>query len=119
MDWLVARNAVIVRGKKVVHIPHKDKTLVVKGDGTQVTEKEPTGKRVEDVSVIRDFPKVFLDDLTRLPPPRQVEFKIDMAPGATPVTLASYRLAPSEMKELSDQLQELSEKGFIRPSSSP
>ncbi|GKF80208.1 hypothetical protein Tco_0238810 [Tanacetum coccineum] len=54
-----------------------------------------------------------------IPPTRQVEFQIDLIPGAAPIARAPYRLAPSEMKELSDQLQELSEKGFIRPSSSP
>ncbi|GKD20645.1 putative reverse transcriptase domain-containing protein, partial [Tanacetum coccineum] len=54
-----------------------------------------------------------------LPHTRQVEFHIDLVPGATPVARAPYRLALSEMKELADQLQELSEKGFIRPSSSP
>ncbi|GKG42354.1 hypothetical protein Tco_0476652, partial [Tanacetum coccineum] len=50
---------------------------------------------------------------------RPVEFQIDFIPGSTPVARAPYRLAPSEMKELSEQLQELSDKGFIRPSSSP
>nr|GEV30325.1 putative reverse transcriptase domain-containing protein [Tanacetum cinerariifolium] len=74
---------------------------------------------MEDVPVIRDFPKVFPDDLPGLPPPRQVEFQIDLIPGAAPVTRAPYWLAPSEMKELAKQLKELSEKGFIRPSSSP
>nr|GFA95898.1 putative reverse transcriptase domain-containing protein [Tanacetum cinerariifolium] len=54
-----------------------------------------------------------------LPPPRKVEFKIELIPGAAPVARAPYRLAPSELKEFSDQLKELSEKGFIRPSSSP
>ncbi|GKG17289.1 hypothetical protein Tco_0362246, partial [Tanacetum coccineum] len=54
-----------------------------------------------------------------LPPTRQVEFQIDLMPGVAPVTRAPYRLAPSEMKELSKQLQELPDKGFIRPSSSP
>ncbi|GJW53278.1 putative reverse transcriptase domain-containing protein [Tanacetum coccineum] len=58
-------------------------------------------------------------DLPGLPPTRQVEFKIDLIPGAAPVARAPYRLAPSEMKELSEQLKELSDKGFIRPSSSP
>ncbi|GJU04096.1 putative reverse transcriptase domain-containing protein [Tanacetum coccineum] len=62
---------------------------------------------------------VFVEDLPGIPPTRQVEFQIDLIPGATPVAWAPYRLALSEMKELSDQLQELSEKGFIRPSSSP
>ncbi|GJS49340.1 putative reverse transcriptase domain-containing protein [Tanacetum coccineum] len=76
-------------------------------------------KRLEDVPIVRDFPKVFPKDLPGLPPTRQVEFQIDLMPGAAPVARAPYRLAPSEMKELSEQLQELSDKGFIRPSSSP
>ncbi|GJS32255.1 putative reverse transcriptase domain-containing protein [Tanacetum coccineum] len=63
--------------------------------------------------------EVFPEDLPGLPPTRQVEFQIDLVPGAAPVARAPYRLAPSEMKELSEQLKELSDKGFIRPSSSP
>ncbi|GJW06153.1 putative reverse transcriptase domain-containing protein [Tanacetum coccineum] len=63
--------------------------------------------------------EVFPEDLPGLPPTRQVEFQIDLVPGAAPVARALYRLAPSEMEELSTQLQELSDKGFIRPSSSP
>ncbi|GKF93583.1 hypothetical protein Tco_0283283 [Tanacetum coccineum] len=63
--------------------------------------------------------EVFPDELPRLPPPRQVEFRIDLIPDVAPVARAPYRLAPSEMKELSKQLQELSDKGFIRPSLSP
>ncbi|GJW33759.1 putative reverse transcriptase domain-containing protein [Tanacetum coccineum] len=69
--------------------------------------------------MICNFPEVFPDDFPGLPPPRQVEFRIDLVPGAAPVARAPYRLAPSELKELSDQLKELLEKGFIRPSSSP
>ncbi|GJY99887.1 putative reverse transcriptase domain-containing protein [Tanacetum coccineum] len=89
----------------------------------QVTKKE-TGdkseeKRLEDVPTVRDFSKVFPEDLPGLPPTRQVEFQIDLVPGAAPVARAPYRLAPSELQELSTQLQELSDKGFIRPSSSP
>ncbi|GJT53620.1 putative reverse transcriptase domain-containing protein [Tanacetum coccineum] len=84
-----------------------------------VTEKETSERRLEDVPIICDFPKVFPDDLSGLPLPRHVEFRIDLVPGAAPVACAPYRLAPSEPKELSDQLKELSEKGFIRPSSSP
>ncbi|GJY99294.1 putative reverse transcriptase domain-containing protein [Tanacetum coccineum] len=99
MDWLVEQDAVIVCGKKVVHISVKNKTLVVEGD--------------------KDFPKVFPDDLPGLPPPRQVEFKIELMPGDAPVARTPYRLAPSKMKELADQLQELLEKGIIRPSLSP
>ncbi|GKF54978.1 hypothetical protein Tco_0165318, partial [Tanacetum coccineum] len=61
-------------------------------------------KRLEDVPIVRDFPKVFPEDLPGLPPTRQVEFQIDMMPSAVPVARAPYRLAPSKMKELSEQL---------------
>ncbi|GJR92213.1 putative reverse transcriptase domain-containing protein [Tanacetum coccineum] len=86
---------------------------------TKETEDKSGEKRLEDVPIVRDFPEVFPKDLPGLPPTRQVEFQIDLMPGAAPVARAPYRLAPSEMKELSEQLQELSDKGFIRPSSSP
>nr|GEW27067.1 putative reverse transcriptase domain-containing protein [Tanacetum cinerariifolium] len=89
----------------------------------QVTSKKDADKseekRLEDVSIIQKFPKVFLEDFLGLPPARQVEFQIDLVPGAAPIARASYRLAPAEMQELSTQLQELSDRGFIRPSSSP
>ncbi|GKC93949.1 hypothetical protein Tco_1159391, partial [Tanacetum coccineum] len=84
-----------------------------------VTEKISKEKQLEDVPIIRNFPKVFPDDLPGLPLPRQVEFRIDLVPGVAPVARAPYHLTPSEMRELSIQLQELLEKGFIRPSSSP
>ncbi|GKA78179.1 hypothetical protein Tco_0784716 [Tanacetum coccineum] len=76
-------------------------------------------KRLEDVPIVRDFLKKFPEDLPGIPPARQVEFQIDLVPSAAPVARALYRLAPSEMKELAEQLQELSDKGFIRPNSSP
>ncbi|GJT28496.1 putative reverse transcriptase domain-containing protein [Tanacetum coccineum] len=82
-------------------------------------EDKSEKKRLEDVPIVQDFPEVFPEDLSGLPPTRQVEFQIDLVPGAAPVARAPYRLAPSEMKELSEQLKELSDKGFIRPSSSP
>ncbi|GJW42402.1 putative reverse transcriptase domain-containing protein [Tanacetum coccineum] len=77
------------------------------------------GKRLEDVPIVKDFPEVFPEDLLGIPPARQVEFQIDLVPGAARVAWAPYRVAPSKMKELAEQLQELSDKGFIRPSSSP
>ncbi|KAD7116963.1 hypothetical protein E3N88_04231 [Mikania micrantha] len=66
-----------------------------------------------------EYPEVFPEDLPGLPPARPVEFLIDLVPGATPIAKSPYRLAPSEMQELSNQLQELLDKGFIRPSYSP
>ncbi|GJT19478.1 putative reverse transcriptase domain-containing protein [Tanacetum coccineum] len=70
------------------------------------------GKQLKDVPIVRDFPEVFPKDLPGLPSARLVEFHIDLIPGAAPVARAPYRLAPSEMKELSEQLQELSDEGF-------
>ncbi|GJR70456.1 hypothetical protein Tco_0016521 [Tanacetum coccineum] len=122
----------------VVRIPYENKTLIVEGDKggsrlkviscikarkyveqgchlflAHVTKKKSKEKRLEDVSVICNFPEVFPKELAGLPPPRQVEFRIDLVPGAALVARTPYRLAPSEMKELSVQLQELLEKGFI------
>ncbi|KAJ9553104.1 hypothetical protein OSB04_017149 [Centaurea solstitialis] len=86
---------------------------------TYVIDTKLEKKEVADVDVVREFPDVFPEDLPGLPPKRQVEFHIDLTPGASPIARAPYRLAPTEMKEMMTQLQELSEKGFIRPSSSP
>ncbi|GKG63286.1 hypothetical protein Tco_0640781, partial [Tanacetum coccineum] len=58
-------------------------------------------KQLEDVPIVQEFPKVFLEDLPRLPPARQVEFQIDLVLGAAPVAQAPYRLSPAEMQELS------------------
>nr|GEZ66176.1 putative reverse transcriptase domain-containing protein [Tanacetum cinerariifolium] len=81
---------------------------------TKEAKDKSKGKRLEDVLIVRDFPEVFPKDLPGIPPARPVEFEIDLVPARAP-----YRLALSEMKELAEQLQELSDKGFIRPSSSP
>ncbi|GJY88637.1 putative reverse transcriptase domain-containing protein [Tanacetum coccineum] len=92
---------------------HQDPNVVT------VMEKKSDEKRLEDIPVDKEFPEVFLENLPGLPPIRQVEFQIDLISGATPVARAPYRLAPSEMQELSNQLQELADRGFIRPSTSP
>ncbi|KAJ9565973.1 hypothetical protein OSB04_001939 [Centaurea solstitialis] len=82
----------------------------------QAEERKPS---VADVPVVSEYPDVFPEDLPGIPPDRQIEFGIDLVPGAAPVARTPYRLAPPELQELSRQLQELPEKGFIRPSSSP
>nr|GEW27365.1 putative reverse transcriptase domain-containing protein [Tanacetum cinerariifolium] len=117
MDWLVEHDSLIVCGKKEVHVPYKNKMLVVKSDSSvsrlkviscikarkyiergsqlfiaQVTEKEPTKKQLQDVLVICNFPEVFPDDLPGLPPTQQVDFKIKLIPGTTPVVLGALVL---------------------------
>ncbi|KAJ0588184.1 putative nucleotidyltransferase, Ribonuclease H [Helianthus annuus] len=84
----------------------------------QVTVDDPKPK-IEDIPIISKYPDVFPDELPGLPPERQVEFRIDILPGVAPIARAPYRLAPTEMKELRTQLDDLLEKGFIQPSSSP
>ncbi|KAJ0497125.1 putative nucleotidyltransferase, Ribonuclease H [Helianthus annuus] len=145
MDWLSKHRAEILCQEKKVRIPRRSgKPLIVQGDkGGEVTciisflkaqkclrkghtailalvtntqEKE---KRIEDFPVVRDYPEVFPEELPGLPPHRQVEFQIELAPRAAPIARAPYRLAPAELTKLSTQLQELLDKGFIRPSSSP
>ncbi|GJZ87408.1 hypothetical protein Tco_0659018 [Tanacetum coccineum] len=113
--------------EKYIRVPYGNDMLILQGERSGVKnesrlkeeETEIPERRIEDVPVVRDFPEVFPEELPGLPPTRQVEFHIELIPGATPVARAPYRLAPAEMKELAEQLKELSDKGFIRPSSSP
>ena len=81
-----------------------------------------TGKEwtlVDEIPVVREFLNVFLDDISGLPPDRELEFTIDLIPGTEPISIPPYRMAPVELRELKAQLEELLSKGFIRPSISP
>ncbi|GJW32811.1 putative reverse transcriptase domain-containing protein [Tanacetum coccineum] len=82
--------------------------------GNPKEETEIPERRIEDVPVVRDFPEVYPEDLPGLPPTRQVEFHIELIPRAAPVARVPYHLAPAEMKELAEQLKELSDKGYYR-----
>ncbi|GKD65946.1 hypothetical protein Tco_1308054, partial [Tanacetum coccineum] len=97
MDWLSNHKAEIIFHEKVVRIPLLDGKIVV----------------------VRDFPEVFSDDLSGLPPLQEIKFRIELIPRAVPIAKSPYHLAPSKLEELSGQLKELQDKGFIRPSSSP
>ncbi|GJX14772.1 putative reverse transcriptase domain-containing protein [Tanacetum coccineum] len=99
---LAKYQAIIVCVEKIVRIPWGNETLIVHGDESN-----------QGHEAFRDFPKVFPEDLPGLPPTRQVKFQIDLVPGAALIARAPYRLTPSEMKELSEQLKELSDKGFM------
>nr|GFC97573.1 putative reverse transcriptase domain-containing protein [Tanacetum cinerariifolium] len=122
MDWLAKYHAVIVCAEKIVRIPWGNEILIVHGDGSD--QGNETRMNIISCTKMQKYMlkgcHIFLaHDLSGLPPARQVEFQIDLIPGAALVAWAPYRLAPFEMKELSDQLKELFKKGFIRPSSSP
>ncbi|GKE25737.1 putative reverse transcriptase domain-containing protein, partial [Tanacetum coccineum] len=125
MDWLSDNKAEIICHEKLVRIPLLDgKVLRVLGEKLeekmrQLMSAKANEKKQEEIVVVKDFPKVFSDDLSGLPPVREIEFQIELIPGATPVAESPYRLAPSELEEFSRQLKELQDKGFIRPSSSP
>ncbi|GKC54391.1 reverse transcriptase domain-containing protein [Tanacetum coccineum] len=105
MDWLSKYHARIICDEKVFHILINVETLIIR-----VMEKKLDEKRLEDIPVVREFPEVFPEDLPGLPLVRQVEFQIDLISRAAPVARAPYRLAPSEMQELLNQLQELADR---------
>ncbi|KAD6796106.1 hypothetical protein E3N88_07002 [Mikania micrantha] len=129
MIFLTALNgsSVTVYGDKVFNAPKvismiKANKFMRRGCGAYlayVIDKEAKVKELEDVPMVCNFPDVFPEDLPGIPPDREIEFQIDVVPGAQPITKAPYRLAPTEMKELMTQLQDLLDKGFIRPSVSP
>jgi hypothetical protein len=78
-----------------------------------------TAQNLEDIPVACEFPDVFSEDLSRMPPDRDVEFVIELQPSTAPISRRSYKMTPNELAELKVQLNELLDKGYIRPSSSP
>ena len=125
MNWLSKHKAEVVCDEKVVRIPLESGVILrIQGeclgnDLKSLKNAKSKELKIEEIPVVCEFPGVFPEDLSGLPPIRQVEFRIELIPGAAPVAKSPYRLAPSEMQELSEQLQELQDKGFIRPSHSP
>ena len=84
-----------------------------------VVKTEDVESSLEDILMVRKFPNVFPDEIPNMPSLREVEFCIDLIPGATPISKAPYQMAPVELKELKIQLDEILEKRYIRPSTSP
>ena len=145
MDWLSRHQAIVkCRMKRVtLRTPNEDeltfigersnhlsnvisaataRTMVRKGCEDYLVYVIDTVKArpsVSDILTVSNFPDVFPEELLELPPHREIEFAIDVVPGATPASITPYRMAPLELKELKLQLQELLENGFIRPSVSP
>ncbi|GJR81546.1 putative reverse transcriptase domain-containing protein [Tanacetum coccineum] len=117
MDWLASHRATIdcyARTKARTLISHGCQGFLASVMDTFFGESN-----IENLSVVREFADVFPDELPGLPPAREIEFGIELIPGAEPISKAPYRMAPVELKELKEQLQEMLENGFIRPSVSP
>ncbi|GJU01745.1 hypothetical protein Tco_1112083 [Tanacetum coccineum] len=125
MDWLSRPRAKIICYEKIFHISLSNReNLEVhrgrpKGNLKQLKTMKVNKPKLEDIRVVCEFLGVFLKYLSGLPPSREVEFRIGPIPGAMPVAKSPYRLEPTDMQELSNQLKDLQEKDFILPSSSP
>ncbi|GJV52777.1 putative reverse transcriptase domain-containing protein [Tanacetum coccineum] len=119
MDWLSNYKAEIIYHEKIVRIPLPDgKVLRVVGErpeekGRLLMSAKASDKKQEEIIVVREFPEVFLDNLSGLPPIQEIEFQIELIPRATPVAKSPYRLAPYELEELSGKLKELQDKVWI------
>ena len=84
-----------------------------------VVDRRQEGTWLEDIPIVKEFPDVFPDDISGLPPDKEVEFTIALIPGTELISIPPYRMASAELRELKAQLEELLSKGFIRPSISP
>ncbi|WVZ63571.1 hypothetical protein U9M48_013194 [Paspalum notatum var. saurae] len=127
MEWLKQHNAMIDIGSKTIQLRSSSGTDVIihvplhehESHTVNVAEAQTKAQTLAKIPVACDYPDVFPEELLRLLPDRDVEFRIDLVPGTAPVSKRPYRMAPDELKELKTQLQEQLDKGFIRPSSSP
>ncbi|XP_070008291.1 uncharacterized protein, partial [Nicotiana sylvestris] len=125
MDWLSPYHAILDCHAKTVTLALPDlppRRMVEKGCLAYlayVRDSSAEAPSIDSVPVVREFPEVFPSDLPGMPPDRDINFCIDLAPGTQPISIPPYHMAPPELKELKEQLQDLLEKGFIRPSVSP
>ncbi|GJU36830.1 putative reverse transcriptase domain-containing protein [Tanacetum coccineum] len=119
MDWLASHRATIDCYARTVIFGCTLISHGCQGFLASVMDTSLESPNIENLSVVREFADVFPDELPGLPPAREIEFGIELIPGAEPISKAPYRMAPVELKELKEQLQEMLENGFIRPSVSP
>jgi hypothetical protein len=123
MNWLTQHQVVLDIATRMIeiHSPTSGHTIfyLPKVESTNSCSYAAVAIQLEDIPVVCDYPDVFPDDLPGIPPDRDVEFVIELQPGTTPISKRPYRMPPKELTELKVQLQELLDKGYIRPSSSP
>jgi len=124
INWMAQRGVVLDTLHRTIKmtLPHENSFLLIQLATPKRAIEEvhaTTVTEVENIPVVRDFPDVFPEDLPGLPPDRDVQFSIELKPGTAPISRRAYRMGPKELAELKTQLQELLQKGFIQPSSSP
>nr|ABA97145.1 retrotransposon protein, putative, Ty3-gypsy subclass [Oryza sativa Japonica Group] len=134
MDWLTRHRGVIdcasrtikltnAKGEVVTFqspVPQKPGISLNQTAGEeQEVAVEKTTKKLEDIPIVREYPEVFPDDLTTMPPKRDIEFRIDLVPGTAPIHKRPYRMGANELAEAKKQVDEQLQKGYIRPSMSP
>jgi hypothetical protein len=124
MNWLAQHKAILNTDLRTIKLSHGHEEVLL--SIPVVVPTKPFGRvyaaiipEIQDIPVVCEFPDVFPEDMPGLPPERDVEFVIELKPGTSPISRRSYRMPPNELAELKTQLQDLLEKGFIRPSSSP
>jgi hypothetical protein len=124
MNWLAHHKAILNTDLRIIKLSHGHEVVLMSIPVSILAKSfgwvyEAITQEIQDIPVVCEFPDVFPEDLPGLPPERDVEFVIELKPGTTPISRRSYRMPPNELAELKIQLQDLLEKGFIRPSSSP
>jgi hypothetical protein len=123
MNWLTQHQVVLDISTRMVeiHSPTSGHTTLYlpKAEGINPCSYIVVTVQLENIPIVCEYPDVFSDDLPGMPPDRDVEFVIELQPGTTPISKRPYRMPPKELAELKIQLQELLDKGYIRPSSSP
>nr|KYP76963.1 Retrotransposable element Tf2 [Cajanus cajan] len=132
MDWLSANRILIDCANRWLIFPQEEDELLISASQAESLLRDgaecclllaalsvETERVISEIDVVRDFAEVFPDEVPRLPPIREMKFSIDLVPGAGPVSVAPYRMAPAELAELKRQLEDLLEKQLVRPSVSP
>ena len=120
MNWLTQHGAIIDVLRRTIRVNAPDsKTQLPFPKSTVETVCATIVEEAKKILVVCEFADVFPEDLLGLPPDRDVEFRIDLKPGTALVSRRAYMMPPKELAELKMQLQELLDKGFIQPSSSP
>ncbi|KAG8485421.1 hypothetical protein CXB51_021749 [Gossypium anomalum] len=145
MDWLTSHSVAVDCGRKVIELKCENRDVLWVESGRTdnlpvvisslsamrylrkgyeaylafVVNTQVSESKIEPILVVYEFTYVFLEELPGLPPMRKVKFGIELVPDTAPISIAMYRMAPTELKELKVQLQDLTDKRIMRPSFSP